>query len=109
MTSVLLRLVIVAPRRRALRILRKSRWFEPLSRFDWVEPPRWWHRNQRMLRKTKRKKHHSPDLLELGTNHMLKMYFWKVARQLCHSQKNKDCWWRLQGPLSSSESRWVRH
>ena len=118
-TSALHWLVKVGLQRRALRILHKSRWFEHLSSFGWVELQAllvccfhrltWWHRNQRMLHKMKRKKHHSPDQLELGMNHMLMMCFWKVPLRLCHSQKNKDCWWRLQRQLASLESKWVRH
>jgi len=55
-----LQLEIVELQRKALRILHKSRWFVLQSRFCWVELLRWWHRNQRMLRKTKQKKRRSP-------------------------------------------------
>lgn len=57
--SALLRLEIVALQQRALHTLHKPRWFELRSRFEWVELLRWKRRNQRMLHKKKRMKHHS--------------------------------------------------
>jgi len=56
----------------------------------------------------KRMKHHSPGWLELGMNRML-MCFWKVRLRQCHTQKNKDCWWRQKLQLSSSKWKWVQH